>query len=513
MPEQGAGKRALVIVADSAAATLYAVEGRPPQARLLGVGHVEYDVGALPRQLRLPELDRFLSEHGLSGCPAHLHFAGAGTVVHPLSMPPMSARHRTKAVRTRLTAYAAGRELCLAEQVVGHDADSGSTQVLAAGVDAVLLRGLFYVLRRSGLRVESVRALTSACDAPAASGPAMQVVLGERTAAIQLFEDGRLVACRDILFGRADFVTAYQRPILSMDGPVTLSPPQAEQLVRDVGVPVDRTDTVLDTVRADQLWPLIAPALQKLQAETGQTMTRHWGEADVRPALSVLCAPPVPGLSAHLVAELGLDRSLIADEDIEQKCLAMWTARPAGDGPLELWPPEERFVQRGLRRALAAAACAMLVILANSAVPRQAEAQRTQLERTASTLENRAAELANELAANRAAHDALLVEVGRIAHLQQALPRRLPAIGLFRAVFATVPGNVTLLSASLDADAEPPAIDLLAAYHGETAAGVVAAGWARDLADAAFCTGAEVTNVDGSGRDGPATIAIHATLP
>ena len=53
-------------------------------------------------------------------------------------------------------------------------------------------------------------------------------------------------ATRDVLLGRQEFVTAYQRPIITRSGPITLSPEEADKLVREVGdIPADIDSIIL----------------------------------------------------------------------------------------------------------------------------------------------------------------------------------------------------------------------------------------------------------------------------
>lgn len=512
MSNTGRKHRWLALVADNTGTTLYAATGKPPRASLISVGQVRYELDDFDRRKSLPELEQFVAKHGLAGCTAHLRFAGAGTVVHKLHMPNMSVRRRTKAIRTRLQTYAAGRELCIDQQSDPRGRNDQGLDVLAAGTEAALVRGLGVVLRKAGLRVDTATALTAACSSPSDQGQAIQVVLGERTTAVQLFTDGRLVFCRDILLGRKDFVTAYQRPILSAAGPITLSPEQAEQLARQVGVPMDREETVLESIRPDQLWPLITPVLQRLRNEIQQTVSQHWEGGLKDAALNVLCLPNVPGLGDYLAAELRLPKPLVPTERIEAEYLAVLFGGAGRSGWIDLSPPEERFVKRMSRPALAAGFCALLVIFSNVSAPRTAQAEMGQLEPAITALQLRLEQVRAQLSSAQEKYDQLVAELTAKTCLTEALPPCLPVIEVAKELFESVPANIELLDVSMNAAALPAGLELLAAYHGQATAGGVAADWVRKLTDSPFFTEAEVTAVIAGGQDRYDTIALRVSM-
>lgn len=499
------------MIADSNAATLYAVAGVAPQADLLAVGHVSYELDALSGSPALPELERFAAEHGLRGAAAYVHFAGGGTIVHQLHLPPMKARQRRNAIRTRLTTYAAGRPLCVDEHCEPRKRDEQVTRVLAAGVDMVLARGLHGALRKAGLRVAAMSALAAACGPPAEQGDAVQLVLAERTTAIQLFSDGHLVFCRDILLGRADFVAAYQRPILGEDGPITLSPAQAEEFCREVGVPVGREGQTLGKVRADQIWPLIAPVLQKLRNETEQTLAQFWKQRPADIKVNVLCLPRLPGLGAYLAGELRLSGPLVPDERVEGECLTALCGGARGAVALDLAPPEARFVACMSTPALVAGICALLVMASNANAPRKAQAGMAPLKVAVESLQGQMDNVQARLSSAQGTHDELVATLSQNARLTRALPPNQPAIGISKALFVTVPQYVELLEAKLDVAGTQTAVELSGSYFGGQVPGVVAADWARRLAESDIFASAAVTSVTGAGHGERATIAIRAT--
>ena len=504
--------RWLALVADNTGATLYAAAGKPPRASLIGVGQVQYELDDLNGRKSLPELEQFVARHGLTGGIAHLRFAGAGTIVHKLHMPKMSARRRTKAIRTRLQTYAAGRELCIDQQTDPHGRSDKGMNVLAAGTEAALVRGLGAVLRKAGLRVDTATALTAACSSPSDQGQAIQVVLGERTTAVQLFTDGRLVFCRDILLGRKDFVTAYQRPILSEAGPITLSPEQAEQIAGQVGVPMGKEETALASIRPEQLWPLITPVLQRLRNEIQQTVSQHWEGGLKDAALNVLCLPNVPGLGDYLAAELRLSKPIVPTERSEAEYLAALFGGSSQPGWIDLSPPEERFVKRMNRPALAAGFCALLVIFSNVSAPRMAQADMDQLEPATTTLQLRLEQVRAQLSSAQEKYDQLVAELTTKTCLTEALPPCLPVIEVAKELFESVPVNIELLEVSMNAAALPAGLELLAVYHGQATAGGAAADWVRKLADSPFFTEAEVIEVIGGDQDRYDTIALRVSM-
>ena len=507
------GQRWLAVIADGGAATLCVVDGHSPGATLAALGTVSYDQNELPNIRTLPALQEFIAQHGLARCPTRLFFSGAGTIVHQLHLPPMSTRRRAAAIRTRLRTYAAGRELVIAERCDTRPGESKGTHVLAAGVDATLARGLTNVLRTAGLRVKSTTALTAAFGSPSEQGRTVQVILGERTSAIQVFADGYLVLCRDVLLGRADFVAAYQRPILTESQPVTLSAAEADELLRTVGVPIGQDGLVGGTIRPSQLWPLISPTLQRLRTEIAQTLEQVGSEDDGTTALSVLSLPCVPGLAEQLAAELHLQGPLLADTQVQGQMLAALDGQGGPRTTLDLVPPEERFVERLRKPALVAGICALLIMLHNANAPRAAQAQMDRLTPAATALEFQLEAMQERLSTARAQQDEVAAALATDARLVRSLPANVPAIEISRAVFETVPTGVELWQLSLEADETPAQVHVLATYGGPTVAGVVAAQWARRLADLPAFASAEVTSINSSNApDGRVTITLRAVI-
>ena len=498
----------LGVIADRSGMTLYAVDGEPPQVCLLGMQPIQLDDTALDERPVPDALRDFISTHGLQHASAYIALAGTGAVVHTLRMPAMSTQKRSRAIRTRLAAYAGAGELCLDHRT--EDTGGTATRVLAAGAEAKFIRNLANVLGRAGLRVQRIAPLVSACPAPEGVARAVQLVLGERSTAIQIFEDGHLALCRDVLFGRNDFVAAYQRPILAEDGPLNLTRTQAEVLAREVGVPLGQDRTSIAHVQADQLWPLIAPVLQKFQGEVERTLQQQWKNNVDGVALNVLSVPTVPGLSEYLGSELQM-REAPAGADRLPLLSAVHGYGRAG-AALDLTPPEDRFVRRMLRPALAAAICAFLIMLANMGAPQQAIAQRAELEPASKLLERRLAEAKTRLLGTRTYRDQLMFRIERDAQLAAAAPESCPLIAISRALFATVPDDMRLVSMEVDGAELPVQVELQAEYRGQRTPGRVVAEWTRALEHEPFCERAEVTLVSGDGQRENATVSIRVVL-
>lgn len=243
----------LGLVCDVGGATLLVVRGFGPTAALVERRNVEFDADTLSRQHRFPELDEFVAAQQLHGAPVHIAFTGAGAIIEQMQLPPLRARNHARAIRTRLTRFAPGQTLTVATHTDKQPQSAAGVSVLAAGIEQTLARGLLRACRRAGLRAGRMTVLSGTASAPRAAGPAVQLLLTERTTAIQLFQDGRLLGSRDVLLGRRDFVSAYQRPVLTENGAVTFGPTEAEELCRTVGVPFGRDDEIRPGVYAMQL--------------------------------------------------------------------------------------------------------------------------------------------------------------------------------------------------------------------------------------------------------------------
>jgi len=512
MRRSSAHSRWLGVVADATGASVFAVRERRPDRAVTAQCRLEYDAEQLEAGAGVSRLRLFVQENGLRGCPVHLRFVGSGTVVQALQMPPMSNHNRARAVHTRLTSYAGGRQLIIDTRVERGARTSKVVHVLAAGVDGRLARGLCRTFRKAGLRPASATGLATSFQAPSDQGRVVQLVLAERTTTIQLFEDGRLISCRDVLLGRRDFIVAYQRPILAEHGPLTLSTEQAEQLSQEVGVPVAGEDEVLPGVRGRQLWPLLTPVLQRLRNEVEQTLAHTQRITSTSVALKVLSLPVIPGVADYVSRELELGRPPVPTDQGEGTYLAALCGQPAGKAAIDLRPPEERFVARFHKPALAACVAALVIILGNSTGPRQAQARLAGLASTAEVLQTQLHLAQEQRAATQQSLDELASELQSRTRLGAALPPAVPGLGALKALFRSIPAGTQLLEVKLEADSAPATLTVRADYLGDAEASVTAAQWARQLADSAFFSDAEVTVVTGYDDGDKAALEIRALV-
>jgi Tfp pilus assembly PilM family ATPase len=500
------------LVCDASSATLFAACGNAAHARLVAQREVDYESAQLHESGRLPPLEQFVAEHQLKGGDVYVAFVGPGTIVQRLTLPPLNKRNQLQAVQTHLMNYADGRELAIDVARDPRSSRRERVRLVAAGVDRALSRTICAACHRAGLRVRVMTALAAAFGPTTDDGALVQLILGERTTTIQLFHDGRLGACRDILLGRRDFVQAYQRPILSDRGPITLSAPEADTLAREVGVPVEREDEVRPGVLPAQLWPMLDPVLQRLQHEIEQSLSHSEWQDPRQAGLSLLGLTPLPGLDKFLAAELQLRGPLVSPECPEASYLAAFS-RPGRAGvPLDLRPPEERFAARMIKPALAASLCALLIMLGNSAVPRKARASLAELHPVTEQLQGQLANARAQRAALQADAEQLAAHLQCTGKLLEALPARIPVIGPLKTVFGSVPREVELLEVQLSNRTDGAMLHIRGAYRGRTAASLRAARWARELSESAFFVDAKVTGVSGSGQDEPAVIEIRAEL-
>ena len=469
---------------------------------------IEFDLQSLRQSGCLPELDQFVGANRLKRCATRVAFSGPGTIVQRLTLPPLSARNRLRAVETHLGNYADGNELSLDLQMERTPEKRKSVRVLAAGVNRDLTRAIFRACRNAELCVHTITALASAFGPCANRGRLLQLVVGERTTTFQLFVDGQLIACRDILLGRRDFVQACQRPILTQRGPVRLTPEEAEALARTVGVPFGREDEVYPGMSARQLWPTLNPVLQRLQSEVEQSLTHsHWQDLyEVR--LAVLGLPTIPGLDEFLVSEVHLGESIVPAERADVEYLAAVGCIGRSRTLLDLRPREERFAERMTRPALAVGLCGLLVVFANSFTPQQADAEIAALRPIAQRLSTQHdSALAKRIEMERST-EALAAGLGRSARRLAALPANVPVWGALKVVFGSLPADMELRHVCLTTDKSDEKLEIQAECRGQVAASIRAAEWARALSESALFSGVKVTGVNGSGLGRPATVEL-----
>ena len=502
----------LALVCDATSISMLAAHGRGGQARLLALRHADYGAEELLQNQRLKALESFVTEHGLRGCPVRIAFVGAGTVVQRMTLPPLNPRNRRQAVETHLMNFADGRKLTVALQPEPQTETGKSLRLLAGGVNQELSRSVCRACRRASLSVGGVTALTAAIAPESDAGALVQIVLGERTTTIQLFQDGKLISTRDVLFGRREFVQAYQRPILADEGPVTLSAEEADRLLGEVGVPVGMEQEIRPGIRATQLWPTLNPVLQRLMHEIQQSLTHGGLNRPTGVKLNLLALPGLPGLDEFLIAEMQLHGTPRSPEEFENVFLAALSGCGRGFTALDLRPPEERFGQRMARPALAAGVCALLIVFGNAHMPQTAKARVAELAPVAQQLQDQLRQAHEKLAENETVGEKLNRQLERRGALLRVLPETLPVSGPLKVVFDTLPPEMELLAVHLENSPKGRVLTARASYRGRQAASIAATRWGRTLSASAFLNNAEVTAVSGSGQSVPAVVEIRARV-
>lgn len=499
----------LGIVCDATSATLLAARGSGPTAVLDARHYFEFDPARLNQHGRLAVLEEFVTEQNLAGCAVYVAFAGAGTVVQALHVPPLSRRNRERAVRTRLMNCTDGRELTIALRPEPGPSEKDGVKLLAAGITRDLSASIWRACRRAGLHVRAMTALAGTIQAPTSAGAVVQLLLGERTTTIQLFTDGRLRACRDVLLGRRDFVAAYQRPILTETGAVTLSEAEAEESLRDIGIPVGREDEIRPGVCATQLWPTLTPVLQRLREEVSQSWTQSDLSETHDAALDVLGVPALHGLGEFLAEELQLRGPLRTPAQGAAAYLAAICSPGSKGQLLDLRPPREQLAEHWTRPALIIGACALLVMCANMAAPREAAARLHALQPVGARLQAQLEHAQQQRAATEQACHELAGQMRCRLQLEEALPPDIPVLEVLKDLFRSVPPGVELVEVRFQ---PTDGIQARAAYQGGDAASVVATRWVRDLSENGLFSSAKVLGVSGSGRADPAVLEIQAQL-
>lgn len=500
------------LVCDATSATLFVARGVGVDATLVEQRHVEYAPAELNASRRLRPLEQLVAENRLRGCGAFVAFAGSGTIVQRLTLPPLSRRDQLQAVQTHLMNYADGDVLAIDVARDPQQSRRESVRLVAAGVDRALSRAICTACRRAGLRVRAMTALASALGPATDRGALVQLILCERATTIQLFDDGHLIACRDILLGRRDFVQAYQRPILTDRGPITLSAQEADALSREIGIPTEQEHDVRPDLPAARLWPMLDPVLQKLLHEVEQSVSHSDWQNGADASLSMLGLVALPGLDEFLAAELHLRGGVASPKCTEASYLAAFSGGGRVGAPLDLRPPEQRWGTRMTKPALAAGLCALLIVLTNSVAPQRANVELTELRPVAEQLQDQLAKARARRADMQTATEQLAAQLQRTGRLVRALPTTIPAVGPLKVVFRSVPPNAELFEVRLSDGAEAGTLNIRAGYHGREAASLLAARWARELSQSAFFADAKVTSVSGSGYDDPAIVEIRAEL-
>ncbi len=500
----------VTLIADLEGAVAYALRRSAEGWTLEDTIRIEYQPEALFENPVIDALKQWVRARNLREATNSIHFVGQGTIVQVLRMPPTRARDRAAAVRTRLTSFAGGRPLHVAHRLLPGPRGEKQIELIAAGVDAVACRALCAACEDAGLRVRYAGALAADVGPQVTADRLLQMIVTERTTTLQVFDDGRLVLCRDVLIGRRDLTAALMRPILTDAGPLTLEESQARRLLHEVGIPWERDDEQFEPgVRGSQLWPLLAPVLQRYQNEIEQTLA-HRRLQPARPAaLLALSIPPVPALDVALAADLELNTP---DEPPGGYDWLVFNARRRRDRALDLRPLPRRMVDRLARPAAAAALLSAVLFGVQWHGPRSATAKTEALITSARQLDE---QLRYTTALCKAVEQQLqkgLAELNRRKKLAEKLPPTIHAREVSKFLFATRPAGVVLDRMHVEVEQSAIVAQLHAHYQGAASAGLVANAWARTLSRRPGVISAEVARVTGSGQRKAATIVVRVRL-
>ncbi len=500
------------LIADLEGAVAYALRRREGGWRLVDSVTVRYAPEALFDEPSIAELKAWTEARDLRGATNSIHFVGQGTIVQVLRMPPAKARDRAAAVRTRLTSFAGGRRLYTAYRLLAPPEKSArQIELIAAGVDAVACRALCAACEDAGLRVRFAGALAANVGPQVRAARVLQMIVTQRTTTLQVFDDGRLVLCRDVLLGRRDLVKALTRPILTDSGPVTLDEAQATRLLDEVGIPWDRDDETFEHgIRGTQLWPLLTPVLQRFHNELEQTLAHRRLQPAVPTTLVTLAIPTIRSLDVALASELELE---LPQQPPDGFGWLVHDSKLRRDGHvLDLRPLPRRMVDRLARPAAAAALISAVLLGFQMNQPRSASARSHALQQAAERLEG---QLRSAAALCEALEQQLkkgLEDLGRRRKLAENLPPTIPVRAVSKLLFAHVPAGVVLERVHVEVEAGQIVAELRGRYQGDGSAGLAANRWARTLGQLGGVLAAEVARVDGSGRDKPAAVVMRVRL-
>lgn len=496
------------LIVEGGFVSVLAVSGRGAKANVTARQVIEFDPDDGDGQ---SELSHFVHEHSLNGCDAHILFEGAGTAVQTFTLPAMNERNRTRAIKMRLVSHAGNADLTTDWITSRRGSRKEGRSVLAAGVDRRICEGLYLACQRSGLRVRSAMPLAAAFTCPPAAENAVQLVMGERNTTIQIFENRRLHTCRDTPIGRRDLIDAYQRPILSGDGPINLSPEQAEEMLSLVGVPCDlesEDPEVAPGTRASQLWPILSPTLQRFRDEVRQTIVHSRLSPDPKRPIVVVSLPQVPGLAGHLAAELDLTELDSGLNEQHALYLAGVRGKTAGGHALDLRPLDVRRAKKLVRPALGVSIAALLILTVQLNAPDTAKATVSRLHPVNATLQHQLERLDEQFATAMQSYTSLRAELAGKRELMAMVPQQVRVVTALKALCSEIPETMKLVEIQVRGVSSPPTLTCVVEYRGEQAASLAATQLAKRLSRTPFFADASVTSITGGGHEGSALLVF-----
>lgn len=497
------------LIVEGRSVIVLALRGRDARAEVTARRVIDFDADDEAEGRR--ELSQFIAGHSLAGCDAHILFQGAGTVVQAFDLPPMNSRNRGRAVKMRLASHVGDAELTTNWLSWRRGAHKDGWRILAAAVERRICEGLYHACLRAGLHVRSAMPLAAAFSCPDGLDRVVQLVMGARNTTIQIFDRGRLAACRDTPIGRRDLLEAYTRPILSADGPITLSVAEADRMLRTVGVPIESDGDDVEVapgVRSSQLWPILSPTLQKFRDEVRQTIEHSGIEYEGKWQVCTVSLPAVAGLSAYLAAELEMVEVEPETAGEPTRYLAGVRGRLAPGHAIDLRPTDVRRAARLVRPALAASVAGVLALIAQLNAPRSANATISQLSPVSATLEQQAQRIERKLRQLESQHANLVSELDARRNLLAAVPQHVPVATMLKALFSMTTDEMRIVEIKFHSVVSPATLECVLEFPPGAPAGVDAARWARRLSQSAFFFDAAVTSVSGGGRQGSASASI-----
>lgn len=486
-----------------------AVRGRHARAEVTARREIDFNADDMAEGCR--EMRQFVAAHSLSGADAYILFQAAGTVVQAFNLPPMNSRNRSRAVKMRLTSHVGDSELTTNWLSWRRGARKDGWRILAAGVERRICEEVYLACLRAGLRVRSAMPLAAAFSCPDGLDRVVQLVMGVRNTTIQVFDQGRLHACRDTPIGRRDLLEAYTRPILSADGPITLSTAEADRMLRTVGVPIesDGDDAeVAPGVRSSQLWPILSPTLQKFRDEVRQTIEHSGIDYEGKWQVCTVSLPAVAGLAAYLAAELEMVEVEPETAGDPTRYLAGVRGQLVRGRELDLRPTDVRRAARLFRPAMVASVACALVLIAQLNQPRSANATISQLSPVSATLEQQAQRIERELRQLESQHAILISELDRRRSLLAAAPEPIPVATMLKALLSMTTDEMRIVEIKFHSVPSPATLECVLEFKTGAPAAVAAARWARRLSESAFFFDAAVTSLSGGGRKGSALASI-----
>jgi type IV pilus assembly protein PilM len=304
------------------------------------------------------------------------------TYVRTITTPAMPDRELEKAVRLEVKNYfpALSGETELDLEVMGETLETGSKQLevlVAASPRATVLRYLS-VLSAVGVKPAllipvgvALRNLVQKSQ-PRKEDNRVFLEVGGRFSETTIFQGTRLILSRKIPIAGADLTKSMTVQLTSSRGTTQLSLKQAEKLKREIGIPPEGEDRVLNgNVSTGQILAMLRVPLQRLVDEVSRSLDFYREEHHASSVDSLILlggGASLKGLAPFLSRELGISVELEdsfggLNQESHRLALAIGAAMNAPDG-VNLLPDEVRNQTRHtLQNALWESALAALLFV------------------------------------------------------------------------------------------------------------------------------------------------------